>query len=230
MSLTRMLRFTAIVLSCAAALAALPATAGATATGHWWALPQNTNFIEQLIVPQGSPNDTFSALQANTTSGGVMYIGLQNPGGVKRVHFAIWDANGWYGTNCAEFSGEGSGLKCWQPFNYQDGQAYRVRMERKHNDGPGTWWEATILDAAGNSTYIAALRAPGAPTSINASASFLEYFGSGCPPPARSFVQAPTLLDSGQGAAYGSEFAPQPCAAGHTDYGFGGVALSIGGG
>ena len=120
----------------------------------------------------------------NTSQSDGGYMGLQTNGNRfdssvgDTAIFSLWNANGYRGSNCGRFTGEGDGLSCRLPYTiYGDGNSYRLRVWREGTDAQGQWWGAWIQDARRGDVHIGDLRVPASAILISYANDFSEYFG-----------------------------------------------------
>ena len=143
--------------------------------------------VDQTLWMVVRPGYTYWSLNwawTNTSQSNGGYMGLQTNGSRfdgsagDTAIFSLWNANGYRGSNCGSFSGEGSGLSCRLPYTiYGDGNSYRLRVWRLEADAQGQWWGAWIQDARRGDVHIGDLRVPATANLIAYANDFSEYFG-----------------------------------------------------
>jgi hypothetical protein len=149
----------------------------------WWELPQDDLWnVEGAIGVEQFPGDEskyFWAWFYNFDNGDGTYIGLQTTGGPRMAIFSIWNAVEADGPACVAFGGEGDGLSCRLPFNFEPGHVYRTRIRSLSDD----WWAGSIIDANTLEEYpIGSIRTrPGVSGIQGWAVSFTEYYGDDVP-------------------------------------------------
>lgn len=153
-----------------------------------WNLPLSPIVgIQQPVSINKTSSDRYYAMSwnwDNSTQGG--YMGLQNDGTLpgkgktKIALFSVWNAVDSQGSNCQQFTGEGTGLSCRMAYNFKAGHTYTYIVSRASTE-PGLWWTASILDISSKkTTVIGTLRAPddsGADSIAPRLNNFSEFFG-----------------------------------------------------
>lgn len=117
------------------------------------------------------------------------YMGLQRGGNgyFKHVHFSVWDPPGggfadlvWADADVvtARFGGEGTGWKAMWPFNWNEGETYRLCVALSHTNAT-TLYDAYFFNPVlGTWKHLATFRRADALHSFSYVASFVEDFGN----------------------------------------------------
>lgn len=168
--------------------------AGATATITGSALPHATR-SNSIWLGWDTPSawQSFSVdVTPLTFPSATYYSAINFPGGYTGIQssellFSVWDANGVgaqlirsSGAICTSFGGEGTGMKCEQPFTPQVGHRYRFRISVGYPDAQHTDYTMSFTDVDGDGIEreYATLRYGANVANVGASA-FVEDFGGG---------------------------------------------------
>jgi Domain of unknown function (DUF3472) len=114
------------------------------------------------------------------------YIGLQDNGNIngkvvgKMAIFSFWNtlsaSPGSEGTICQTFGGEGVGYSCRVPYNWEDGNTYRLRVY-SNNISSNIWFGAIVDTKTGIETILGSITTPSTWKLLTpANAIFTEYF------------------------------------------------------
>jgi len=157
---------------------------------RWWPDPAGYTSLraDLTILNVTALTPYFWAHQFMIQGGDTGYIGLQSNENVatavpgKSALFSIWNANAVTGPangNCGTFGGEGEGYHCIDPYNWQVGHTYTLRISPGPADGqPGRWWSGWVLDnTTGVDTWLASIHVPGTGQLGTYSGTWTEYFG-----------------------------------------------------
>lgn len=145
-----------------------------------WDTPAAWQSFNVDVTPVTFPATTYYS--AINFPGG--YTGIQS----SQLLFSVWDVNGIgaqlirssAAASCTSFGGEGTGIKCEQPFTPQVGHTYRFRVSVSYPDAQHTDYTMSFTDVDGDGTEreYATLRYGANVPSLGASA-FVEDFGGG---------------------------------------------------
>jgi hypothetical protein len=132
-------------------------------------------------VDPGPDSMYFWAHQFRLIGGEGGYLGLQTKGNRvdgslgKMAIFSIWNAVEAAGPGTTRFSGEGEGWSCRNPYAWQAGRAYALKVSAIG----GNWWEAKVRDEeTGVISQIGGIRVPENWRLLDSwSVMWTEYYG-----------------------------------------------------
>ncbi len=150
--------------------------------------------IDVMVPPPATAGTYYCTLQWNAGREGGGYAGLQRGGGGynKHVHFSLWNSqsgtaitevyrnkSSGYEVKFEPFGGEGTGMKCYWVFPWEDGKWYThvvKTWEQNNKSYFGEWFRDYY---SGLWYHVFTMAYPLKGVLLGATSSFLEDFGGG---------------------------------------------------